>query len=128
MFRLCRKLENYGYIAQDTVQTYHWNNSYATLHPFVVYYKDEENQQMKAINYCVLSDCLKHNASTVHSVQYVDLQNLRTFAKFKVLHLNYHYMDYELKAEWQFFATSHGKSASGGIGGTVKRLLARTSL
>ena len=29
---------------------------------------------------------------------------------------------------WNFFATSHGKSACDGIGGTVKRLAARASL
>ena len=69
--------ENYNYIAQDAVQGYHRNNSQATLHPFVVYYRDEEDQQMKVINYCVLSDCLKHNDSTVHSFQYVVLQNLK---------------------------------------------------
>jgi len=31
-------------------------------------------------------------------------------------------------AEWNFFATSHGKSACDGIGGTVKRLLTKASL
>ena len=37
-------------------------------------------------------------------------------------------MRYELKAEWHFFATSHGKSPCNGIRGTVKCLLARASL
>ena len=37
-------------------------------------------------------------------------------------------MDYELKAEWHFFHTSHGKNPCNGIGGTVKHLLARASL
>ena len=102
---------------------------------------------MKVINYCVLSDCLKHNASTVHSFQYVVLQNLEgrlpnlkcriyfndgapnQYKYFKnIANLNCHYMDYELKAEWHFFATSHEKTPSGGIGGTMKYLLARTSL
>jgi hypothetical protein len=30
--------------------------------------------------------------------------------------------------EWHFFATSHGKSACDGIGGTLKRLAAKASL
>ena len=110
--------ENYSYIAQDAAQGYHWNNSQATLHPFVVYCRGEEDQQMKVINYCVLFDYLKHNASTVHSFQYVVLQNLKgrlpnlkcciyfsdrapnQYIYFKnIANLNYHYMDYELKAE-----------------------------
>lgn len=31
-------------------------------------------------------------------------------------------------AEWHFYATSHGKSACDGLGGTVKRLVTRASL
>ena len=33
-----------------------------------------------------------------------------------------------IKAEWHFFATSHGKNACDGVGGTIKRLAARASL
>ena len=33
-----------------------------------------------------------------------------------------------MKAEWHFFATSHGKSPCDGVGGTIKRLVARASL
>ena len=99
------------------------------------------------INYCVLSDCLKYNASTVHSFQYVVLQNLKErlpnlncciyfsggapnqYKYFKsIANLNYHYTDYELKAAWHFFATSHGKSSCHNIGGTVKHLTAKASL
>ena len=117
-----------NYIAQDAVQGYHWNNSQATLHPFVVYHKDEEGQKLKVINYCVLSDCLKHSASTVHSFQYVALQNLKehlpnlTFCIYfsdgapnqykyfqNIANLNYHYTDYELKAAWHLFPTTWQK-------------------
>jgi len=37
-------------------------------------------------------------------------------------------LDYSVKAEWNFFATSHGKIPCDGIGGTVMRLAARASL
>ena len=37
-------------------------------------------------------------------------------------------MDFEVKCEWHFFATSHGKSACDGIGGVVKRITAKASL
>ena len=32
--------ENYSFIVQDEVQGFHWNNSQATLHPIVIYYKE----------------------------------------------------------------------------------------
>ena len=32
--------ETYTYVVQDAVQGFHWNNSQATLHPFVAYYKE----------------------------------------------------------------------------------------
>ena len=99
------------------MQGYHWNSSQATLHPCVVYYRDEEDQEMNVINYCVLSDFFKH-ASTVHSFHYVVLQNPKEglpnlkcciyfsdggpnqYKYFKnIANLIYHYIDYELKAE-----------------------------
>ena len=39
-----------------------------------------------------------------------------------------HEADFGIKAEWHFSATSHGKGACDGVGGTVKRLAARASL
>ena len=36
--------------------------------------------------------------------------------------------DFGVKAEWHFSATSHGKGACDGVGGTVKRLAAHASL
>ena len=41
---------------------------------------------------------------------------------------NYHSSDFGLDAEWVFHATSHGKTACDGVGGTVKRVTARASL
>ena len=40
----------------------------------------------------------------------------------------YHRDDFGVSAEWHFSATSHGKGACDGLGGTVKRLAARASL
>jgi len=36
--------------------------------------------------------------------------------------------DFGVAAEWHFSATSHGKGACDGVGGTVKRFAARASL
>jgi hypothetical protein len=45
-----------------------------------------------------------------------------------ILNLFHHFVDFGITAKWSFFATSHGKSPCDGIGGTVKRLVARASL
>jgi hypothetical protein len=44
------------------------------------------------------------------------------------LNLSYHEEDFHVAAEWNFFATSHGKSPCDGIGGTIKQLVACASL
>ena len=31
--------ENYSFVLQDTAQGFHWNNSQATIHPFVIYHR-----------------------------------------------------------------------------------------
>ena len=45
-----------------------------------------------------------------------------------VLNLRRHNIDLRVKCEWNFFATSHGKSPCNGIGGTVNQLVTRASL
>ena len=40
----------------------------------------------------------------------------------------HHEQDFGMQGQWNFFATSHGKSPCDGIGGTVKRLTPRASL
>ena len=42
--------------------------------------------------------------------------------------LCHHFDDFGVRAQWHFFATSHGKSAGDGAGGTLKRLATRASL
>ena len=56
--------ENYSFIVQDAVQGFHWENSQATLHPFVIYYKD--NEELKNISCCIISDSLQHDTVAVN--------------------------------------------------------------
>ena len=53
-------------------------------------------------------------------------------AKFKsfknFINLCHHSKDFDLNAEWVFFAINHGKSLCDGIGGTVKRSVCQESL
>ena len=34
--------ENYQYLTQDEIQSFHWSKEYCTLHPLVIYYKDAD--------------------------------------------------------------------------------------
>lgn len=99
------------------------------------------------MNYVAISDCLKHDTIAVHLFQEglikylkAKLKDLNTIyyfsdgaaAQYKnkknFTNLVFHYDDFAVKAEWHFFATSHGKGPCDGLGGTVKRLAARASL
>ena len=136
--------ENYSFVVQDAVQGYYWDNSQATLHPLVAYYRKEDGN-LGTISFCVVSDCLKHDATAVYAFISVIITHLKKLipglslvrytyfsdgaaSQYKncknFLNLCYHEEDFGVKAEWHFFATSHGKSPCDGIGGTIKRLVA----
>ena len=59
--------ENYSFVLQDAAQGFHWNNSQATLHPFVAYYLD--SGEVCHLCYVVISDCLHHDTVAVHLFQ-----------------------------------------------------------
>ncbi|CAH0550784.1 unnamed protein product [Brassicogethes aeneus] len=45
---MCDFAENYAFVVQDEVQSFHWNSSSATLHPFVIYFRDiSEMEQVR---------------------------------------------------------------------------------
>ena len=138
--------ENYSFIAQDLVQGLYWQNSQATLHPFAVYHKDIEGT-LYCESYCDISDYLKHNQTAVHCFlskllpticsKHPHLQNIKYFSdgaisQYKnyksLVNLMFHEHDHQLKAEYHFFATSHGQSPCYGISGTIKREAALASL
>ncbi len=56
--------ENFTFICHDAAQSFHWNNTSATLHPFVYYYKQED--QVLHGNFVIISDCNTHDTVAVH--------------------------------------------------------------
>ena len=139
--------ENYSFICQDAVQGFHWETAQATLHPFAIYYRPTAEDDLLCISACIISDDREHVAGTVHLFIKVIVQFLKeqlpglnkiiyfsdgAAAQYKncknFKNLCCHEKDFGCAAEWNFFATSHGKSPCDGIGGTVKRLVARASL
>lgn len=59
--------ENFSFIVQDEIQSYHWVNKQATVHPFVSYYK--EGNQLKSFCLRILSDHLEHTTAVFHNFQ-----------------------------------------------------------
>ena len=137
--------ENFSFVVQDKAQSFHWNNSMATLHPFVYYYR--EHGEVRHGNFVLLSDCNNHDTVAVHLFQKRLINNLST--KFNSLgkliyfsdgcagqykncknfvNLCMHEEDFGVPCEWHFFATNHGKGPSDGIGGTIKREATKASL
>ncbi|XP_065085075.1 uncharacterized protein LOC135707233 [Ochlerotatus camptorhynchus] len=60
---ICDFFENYTFVLQDEVQSYHWNNSQCTIHPFVVYFND--NGTLNHLSFVVISDISKHDTVAV---------------------------------------------------------------
>ena len=138
--------ENYTFVIQDEIRGYHWSKQQCTLHPIVIYYKD--NSELKSMSLSIISDDLDHDAALVYKIyaeglcyikQHIGdrLKKVHYFSdgcagEYKncknFINLCHHKDDFNLEFVWNFFATSHGKSACDGIGGTVKRLVAKASL
>jgi hypothetical protein len=95
----------------------------------------------------MISDSGKHATATVFAFQKTILPYLQTTLpnlakvhyfsdgcagqyknRYNFINICNHKRDFNLDCEWNFFATSHEKSACDGIGGTVKRLTAKASL
>lgn len=137
--------ENFFCVVQDEIQTYHWSGVQCTLHPFVVYWRKDGEIQVQS--FCFISDCLDHNTTAFYAFQKVLIEKMKSdhpsiskliyfsdvsAAQYKnrknFINLSHHEQDFGIKAEWHFFATSHGKGLCDGICGTVKRLVRKASL
>ncbi|XP_065673656.1 uncharacterized protein LOC136090720 [Hydra vulgaris] len=117
--------ENYAFVVQDEIQSYHWNTQQCSLHPLVIYYKDDKGE-LKHISYCFISDDIIHDVTYVYKIFQLIIPILKIkFSNLSKLHLftngctgqykncksfyNLCQLESEfcLKIEWNFFATSH---------------------
>lgn len=139
--------ENYSFIVQDATQGFHWNNAQSTVHPFVIYYRNNNEGPLEHKSFVIISDCKNHDSIAVHlfiqkmiefirhkSIQMDKISYVSDGAgsqyknKNNFINLCHHENDFGVKAEWHFHATSHGKSACDGVGGILKRGAYRFSL
>ena len=99
--------------------------------------------ELHHLSYVIISDCLNCDTVAVHLFQKQLIQYLKK--QFSSLPRNIHYtsdgaasqynnqknfnlcQDFSVAAEGHFSATSHGKGACDGVGGTVERLAAKAS-
>ena len=137
--------ENYTFVVQDEIQSYHWCKKQCSLHPIVIYFMKDSLQES---SFCVISDDLNHDVTFVHEVMKKTVDYIKTNINSSIKKIHYfsdgcagqyknckhfynlchHSADFSTDCVWNFFATSHGKSPCDGIGGTVKRLVATASL
>ena len=117
--------ENYAFIAQNAPPGFHWNNDQATVFVGFVYYK--LNNELKSKGFIIISDNLDHDTVAVYIYQklIVDYLNANfTVSKihyfsdgvpqqsknFKnILNIYFHFQDFGIVADWNFFPTAHGK-------------------
>ena len=132
--------ENYSILVQDAAQGFHWGNSQCTVHPFVFYFRSAD-RDLQHQSFCCFSDGLKHTTVMVYAFFKVlipalknacpRLEKLHYFSdgcagqyKYKFNFLTF-YTTSKIstsKLSGVFFATSHGKNACDGIGGTGEQL------
>lgn len=142
---ICDFAENYSFIVQEAAPGFHWNNDQATIYTVVIYYRIDS--QLTHTSLVIISDCLNHDAIAVKVYSDIIIDEIKTlltnvakihyftdgapqqYKNYKHFSNVYHHEeDYGIKAEWNFFATAHGKGPCDGLGGTVKRMAARASL
>ncbi|CAH1105984.1 unnamed protein product [Psylliodes chrysocephalus] len=67
------------------VQSYHWTNNQATLHPFVIYFK--EDGLLKAKTLCVISDYLTHSTVSFFTFQIFFIDYMKnSYPEFKKIY------------------------------------------
>lgn len=131
--------QNYAFLIQDAVQSYHWSPPQATIHPFALQYYDDKLAAVNEITYVVISDHLEHNATTFYCFHHevmVEMKKLveglskvylvsdgsaEQYKGYKSFcNLLHHEKDYNVKCEHHFNATAHGKSKCDAACGVCK--------
>ena len=58
--------DHYSFLVQDAARGFHWNNSQATIHPFMIYYVDGSGK-LAHKSYVCINDHKTHGTITVYS-------------------------------------------------------------
>jgi hypothetical protein len=122
--------EKFNFFSQNEVQSAHWNRPSAVIHPFVAYVKEvgqRPEEEPQVYSFIVISNVKHQDHVTVHLCIKMFLEHLKKLQnvqkifyfsdgaagqyknKFNFTNLCYHEEDFGIAAEWNFFATAHGK-------------------
>lgn len=142
---ICDFSENYSFIVQNAIQSFHWVNKQCTIHPFVIYYK--HGNEIDHLSIVMIAESLKHDVIAVYLFQkrilaflkehFNSMERIIFFSdgaggqyknKKNFFNISQYKEKYGIDVEWHCFATSHGKSPCDGVGGTFKRNARRESI
>jgi hypothetical protein len=130
--------ENYSCKYQDEVQAAHWNQEQITLFTVAVWTK-KDSQDIVCESHTIVSDELSHDKTYVTvfmskvldefvkqkhpdvTMAYIFSDGPSSQFKNKLIVSILPTLDKIVNIQWNYFATSHGKGAVDGIGGTMKR-------
>ena len=135
-------------MSQDEIQSVHWNQRQETIFPVVIWTKAEGLSETSVSSHAIISDDLNHDKNVVAtvmnkalsefvksanpSVEAVDVFSDGPSSQFKNKYIVHFLSGVKkstgLSVKWHCFATSHGKGAVDGAGGTVKRAVLNTVL
>lgn len=77
----------------------------------------------------LIDDHIKPFYQNIEKMNYFSDESCAQYKNYKnFVNLVHHKQDFGITAEWNFYATSHGKNSCDGVGGAVKRLATRASL
>ena len=135
--------ENYSCKGERMIQSSYWNPVQVTLHPVVVYFRNEKTGEVEHRSLVYVSSQNQHNSTMVMAIiKSLMLEDIVDIIKENhITHVNYitdspssqyrnrfqaflvsvHEELFGLTCTWHFFETGHGKCVCDGVGGVVKR-------
>lgn len=127
--------ENYSLTFQDEIQSAHWSHQQVGIFTCCVWLPNKVTKSYTVVSndtshskFCVwafltkiVQDINEHFSFIEKLVIFSDSCAAQFKSKYSVSALCKIEADFKVAIEWNFFASSHGKGAVDGIGGTVKR-------
>lgn len=133
--------ENFTFVTQNEIQSAHWTHKQCSLYTAVAWFPSDGTMKEKEIkSYVIASDYMQHDKYAIHTfneilfhkikkecptLEEIDIFSDGPSSQFKQKYTLCNITFASLKVNWHFFATSHGKGAVDGVGGTVKRAVYR---
>lgn len=135
--------QNYVCQNMDEIQSAYWTNASVTLHPVVIWWKDDQHpSQLKTKSYVFVSDVNHHNTAAVFTILSKLIPKIKqTVNGLKKIHYwtdsptsqyrhksifhvvaNHNNLSDGITCTWNYFESGHGKGPCDGIGGCAKRM------